>query len=134
MPKSKTKSTALSKFVAEIDRTTDDRVVVVGPMRWQPREDGGKRWYFIAAYKRRGKFYATSIDTPGYELPITPDDVPAAMFLIKPVTARDQSKRGLVSIKPLVIHDMDDEVAMAQICAVLWPSPRRSYGSRSKPT
>jgi hypothetical protein len=74
-----TKTMAISDFVKEIDHTSSDRLAVVGPMRWQPRDDGGRRRYFIVAYKRRGKFYSTGIDTPDYEPPTRLEDIPEAI-------------------------------------------------------
>jgi hypothetical protein len=33
---------------------------------------------------------------------------------------------ALVQRRPLVIHDMDDEIAMVRLCEMLWPGKRIS--------
>jgi hypothetical protein len=127
----RSKPKTLTEFVAEIERTSSDRVIVVGPMRWQPRDDGGKRWYFVTSYKRRGKFYSMVTDTPDYEPPVTLDDVPEMVrraadgsFLINPVSAREKFRTQLTTLRSFIVHDMDDEVAMARLCESLWPTER----------
>jgi hypothetical protein len=126
------KATVLDEFVFDIDRLSDDRVVVVvvGPMLWPPRNnnDEGKCWYFTIAYKRPGEFYSMRIDTPDYAPPITIGDVPDAqacghVLLLNFVSDRDQVIPALKAAK-LTVHDIKDEIAQARLCERLWPSER----------
>ena len=81
--------------------------VVVGPMCWQP-SDGttSKVWYFIIA---------TSEPKRGFRCDqIFGDEQDRAAVMMALATNH----------KPVVIHDMDDELAMVRLCEILWPGKR----------
>jgi hypothetical protein len=97
---------SLDEMVDAVRQTvTEDLQVVVGPALWQP-SDGkrAKTWYFIIATGGDG-FCC-------HRVAITGDNF------------RQRFLFALIQRKPLVIHDVDDELHMARLCAMLWPSPR----------
>jgi hypothetical protein len=120
------KAIALNDLVAEIDRLSDDRVVVIGPMRWQP--DDRRLWYFTISYMRRGEFCSIRMDTPGYVPPATIDNIPEVLREVcdNVILLNSVNDRGLV-IKALrtlgiTVHGMTDELAQARLCEWFWPS------------
>jgi hypothetical protein len=93
-------------------RDSNSRHVVVGPLVWPPAQgSGAERWYFTVA---------TSDAEQGFRC----DQV------LVPKAEREEMRRSvlveLMRRRPpaLVIHDMDDELAMARMCETLWPGER----------
>lgn len=87
----------------------NDIHVVVGPLMWQASDGvgGAKRWYFVVATSDERGFRCDMVNVDAQR--------------------REQMRMGvmaqLVQRRPLVIHDMGDEVEMARLCEVLWPGP-----------
>jgi hypothetical protein len=83
--------------------------VVIGPLTWQP-SDGvvAKRWYFVVA----------TSGTEGFRCDMTTVEAEHR------VEMRMQVMAEFVRRRPLVIHDVDDELEMARLCEMLWPGPR----------
>lgn len=90
-------------------RGSIDRVVVIGPLLCRPGVNG---WYFIVATAGKRGFRCDQICTG------TEDYQQASMDQAQIITLLVQKKKGLV------MHLMDDELAMAQLCETLWPSAR----------
>lgn len=80
-----------------------DHTLAIGPSVWQPSADGlSKRWYFVVGSgDASGEFHCDQI--------------------IGDATDRLSLLAALVAHKPLVIHDFDDELAMASFAEALWP-------------
>jgi hypothetical protein len=84
----------------------NDINVVIGPLRWQPSDGAsGKEWYFIVATSEKGR---------GFRCDAVFGDAEARTTLIA----------AFIPHRPLVIHDMADELDMARLCETLWPGER----------
>lgn len=95
-----------ARVVDYLLRDSDDQTVVVGPVVWQPSDGlSSRRWYFTVATSEAGRgFRCDSI-------------------------AGGEAERGCILAElarrgPLIVHLVDDELAMARLCAALWPGPR----------
>jgi hypothetical protein len=108
-------------------RGANSRHVVVGPLLWQSTDGtANKRWYFMLASSGEGRGFRCDMVT------VTPDErekMRASVIM------------ALIERRPLVIHDVGDEVTMARLCETLWPGPRitrlregveAEYASREK--
>ncbi len=79
--------------------------VVIGPVVWQ--ENRGKReWYFTLASGDPGFF--TLMVGFGEDAGLA-DQCRASAFV------------SFIRRKPIVVHDVDDELAMARLCEAIWP-------------
>jgi hypothetical protein len=96
--------------------------IVVGPCCFQPSDDAypqraaARRWYFCISTCGPDKQFRTdsvTIDDPSWGEGLDGAKATRAEFL-----------RMLVTRKPLVIHDVGDEVTMARLCERLWPGDR----------
>jgi hypothetical protein len=87
--------------------------IVVGPCCYQP-SDGrtARRWYFCISTCGPDKQFRTDSVTvdPSWGEGLDGAEAARASFL-----------RMLMTRKPLVIHDVGDEVTMARLCESLWP-------------
>jgi hypothetical protein len=108
--KQETWSGTARQIVDYVLRGSNDINVVVGPLLWQPSDgvSGAKRWYFIVA----------TSDERGWRCDMVNVEEDEREWMRMRVMA------ALVERRPLVIHDMGDEVEMARLCEVLWPGPR----------
>jgi hypothetical protein len=80
-----------------------DGNVVVGPIRWRPSYGTERIWRFFVATCKAGSFHIESVSM------LEPDegarrDIVAALLL-----------------RPAVVHDTDNELVMAHLCARRWP-------------
>lgn len=87
----------------------NDINVVIGPLSWRPTDGlSAKRWYFIICTSEEGRgFRCDEIIVPEAD-----------------ETYRTGIIAEFVKHRPLVLHDMDDELAMARLCEALWPGDR----------
>lgn len=81
--------------------------VVIGPIVWEP-SGSDRRWYFVVA-SGGGGFHAEQL---------VAETKPLAEVLRSALWA------ALVQRRPIVVHDMDDELEMARLCAAVWPCER----------
>ena len=98
------------------DLDVHHREVVISPVLWRPDDnDETKRIYYfiVAVCKKGGDVFNAKIDTLGDR-----SDGIAARSAV--MTEMMTSKRH----KPLLIHGVDDELAMVDLCCALWPSPQ----------
>lgn len=91
-------------------RNTDSAHVVVGPVLWQPSDGAaGKVWYFIVASSGMGRGFRCD------QVVVLAD-------------SRDWARSGVIAAlmqrAPLVVHSIDDELAMVRLCEMLWPGGR----------
>src|SRR3954471_14417684 len=79
--------------------------IVIGPVVWEPAP-AGRRWYFVVASSGGDGFRTDALvaDTR---------DLADAM--------RSALRLTLLQRRPIVVHDTDDELRMARLCAVIWP-------------
>ena len=81
--------------------------IVLGPIVWQPCDDGARFWYFVLATANAG---LCEVDQIGSRDRAVAEDMRIAVaFAVRP---------------PVVIHDFDDELEAARVCEMLWPSPK----------
>lgn len=86
--------------------------VGVGPIVWGINPTDGRHWYFVCAS-------ADADDTFHIDcIKIRDDDQELAN------QTRADLLLELVSRKPIVIHEFDNEPALAAFCAAMWPSER----------
>src|SRR6266568_4730545 len=79
--------------------------VVIGPVVWQ--ENQGKReWYFVLASGDPG-FFSVMVGF-GDEAQLA-EQCRASAFV------------SFIMQQPIVVHDVDDELAMARLCETIWP-------------
>jgi hypothetical protein len=78
-----------------------DGHVVVGPIRRRPSD--GTVWRFFVATCKAGRFHIEEVSM------LEPDE-----------GARRDIVEALL-LRPAVVHDTDNELVMAQICASRWP-------------
>jgi hypothetical protein len=102
---------AIELFVAHLLEGATDPHVVIGPTLWRPGpyDSCGRLWHFIAAVCGADGFRYDLLDA---------DDPDLAE------QARSLAMLALVDHRPRVVHDTSDELAMARLAEVLWPSPR----------
>ncbi len=132
----KSKGADIDGLVKLIMKGNDDIHVVVGPWSWLPadRGNGAKDWYFFVSVSKKGQWYSAKIDDPDYQPPGAGPTFwlprrcsrPRGVVQISRLDARSMLKAALVQQKPVVIHDFDDELAMAKFCENIWPGPRIS--------
>jgi hypothetical protein len=129
----KSKGTDIDGLVKLILKGNDDVNVVVGPMLWQPADqgNGAKDWYFFVSVSKKGQWYSLKIEDPDYEPPGAINETLAAMcdaiVEIRPLDARSMVLSALLRQKPIVVHDFEDhwsELAMTRFCETLWPGER----------
>lgn len=88
------------------------KVVVINPVVWElPPNSDTRKWYFVISC---GDIHYNDIlrfDACSEEAAV---ELRAALIL---TLARE---------RPVVIHDLDDELAAAKVCEVLWPDAK--YG------
>jgi hypothetical protein len=100
----------LTEAVDFVLRGTDDTNVVVSPVVWRPSTKSGREWYFVVAASEPGRgFRCDMFLGPNKETATSSRSALFAAFLEK---------------GPLVVHDMDDELAWARLCETLWPGER----------
>lgn len=87
-----------------------DTNVVVGPIVWELYGDM-RRWYFVAASADQKGFHTHQLAAQDESLC---EQLRAAFVL------------ALVEKRPIVIHDMADELQMARMCETIWPSAKTS--------
>jgi hypothetical protein len=90
--------------------------IIVGPCCYQPSDgSAAKRWYFCISTCGSDKQFRTDMVTvdPSWGIEQGGAEVARARFL-----------QTLITRKPLVIHDVGDEVTMARLCESLWPGER----------
>lgn len=98
----------LKPFMDHVD--PQEPHVVVGPVCWElPGGSDQRLWYFV-------------VIAGGENLWIT-------ALQGMPTSAIAEQARGVLMVqlatgKPIVIHDFDDELAMAKFCEAAWPSGR----------
>jgi hypothetical protein len=96
-----------------VDHCLDGAVdlhVVIGPPTWQPADNAeGRRWYLTIATSGPDGFRADQVICDDLE---TTERARLAIFA------------ELIARRPRVAHDVDDELAMARLCEVLWPGER----------
>ena len=82
---------------------------MVGPIVWEPDNDGGQRWYFVLASGAREGARLDCIKSPKMALV---EKFRAALY------------GALIAERPIVVHDFDDELEMARWVEATWPSPK----------
>jgi hypothetical protein len=86
-----------------------DPSVVLGPVVWETH-DRGRRWYFTTASSSHGR---ARLDRFAADERSTAEALRRGVYLAL-----------LTKHRPLVIHDVDTELRMAELAALLWPSPK----------
>lgn len=82
--------------------------VVIGPVVWEPIA-AGRQWYFVIA----------SGSPDGFRVDrLAADDKPLAE------RARAALLIEMMQRRPVVVHDMADELDMARWCAAIWPGQK----------
>jgi hypothetical protein len=88
---------------------SDDLNVVIGPTVHPPLGQDGPDYFMVATSEKKRGFRCDQISIgEGYDSE----------------TMRAGITMALVRRKPLVIHDVDDELYMARLCETLWPGER----------
>jgi hypothetical protein len=88
---------------------SDDINVVIGPVVLAPIGQDGPNYFTVATSERdRGFRYDQISIGEGYD----------------GATMRLGLAMALARHKPIVIHDVDDELYMARLCETLWPGER----------
>jgi hypothetical protein len=91
-------------------RDTNSPHIVIGPATWQPSDGtAGKRWYCTIAASEAGRGFRCD------QIVLSPDS---------PQDDRGRIIAAFIPHRPLVLHDMADELDMARLCEALWPGPR----------
>lgn len=105
---------AVERFVVHLLDAAISPHVVLGPLVWcpAPGESAGKLWYFIAAVCGPAGFRCQRLSADD-------EDLAAEARALTMMVMVDRVPRV-----PRVLHDMDDELAMAKLCEGLWPSDR----------
>jgi hypothetical protein len=96
----------LAEYV--LDKSNDSHVII-GPLVWHRDGDRPNMRYFIVETSEEGRGWR------GDKIEVPKDEA---------VELRTQFIAALVRQRPLVLHDMDDELAAAKLAATLWPGPR----------
>jgi hypothetical protein len=86
-----------------------DNNVVISPLVWHPRDDGGQKWGFSVA----------SAGAEGFR-----HDLLETRSRVEGEAAR--SAIIAAAKPPIVVHDMADELEAARLCEKLWPGERIS--------
>jgi hypothetical protein len=90
-------------------RNVNSPHIVIGPTTWQPSDGtASKRWYVTIAASEAGRGFRCD------QVVLSPDS---------PKDDRARIMAAFVAHRPLVIHDVDDELYMARLCETLWPGP-----------
>jgi hypothetical protein len=114
MPKVVEEARSVNDLITYLLKGMSDRQVVIGPLVWQPSDGtSAKRWYFVVA--TAGKDHHFRCD----EI-VVPDNGVEGNSMRRAVIG------ALTRHRPIVIHEMDDELHMARLCEVLWPGERIS--------
>jgi hypothetical protein len=88
----------------------DAPTVTIGPLVWgiEPGHDT-KHWYFIVgSADARGNFRTDQLKIEKDDKALA-EETRAALMLV------------FIERRPVVMHDFDDELAMARYCEALWP-------------
>jgi hypothetical protein len=88
--------------------------IIIGPLVWQPSNGiTARRWYFTLAR------FTAEFGFDLFEVEVDSDDL----------LARSALKLALIQLRqrPIILHDVDDELEMAKLCETLWPSERISH-------
>ena len=102
---------SVDSIVDYVLRGSNDINVVVGPKLWRPSDGNASRvYYFMVATSEKGRGFRCDQITLGDRM----EEGRTAFIL------------ALVQRKPLVIHDMPDELQMVRLCETLWPGERIS--------
>jgi len=88
--------------------TDEAPIVVIGPLVWRPGDDGKRLWYFIVA--SAGPDFRC--DQIGSSDEAFADECRWALIT------------DLAQRRPIVVHDMGDELQMAQWSEAIWPCPK----------
>jgi hypothetical protein len=100
----KARARTIDKVAKFVTRNINDRNVVVGPMLGRLSHDASRQIpYFTVATSGRKQHRDIRVDV---EHDGDREQLIAALKAIKP---------------PLIIHVMDDELAMFRLCEILWP-------------
>jgi hypothetical protein len=90
-------------------RNTDSPHVVIGPAVWQPSDGtASKRWYLTIAASETGRGFRCD------QIILAPDN---------PQADRARIIGAFITRGPLIVHSMEDELDMANLCEALWPGP-----------
>jgi hypothetical protein len=112
--RTKSKSTlrdSLDAIVDHVLRGSNDINVVVGPKLCRPSDGKTSRvFYFVVATSEKARGFRCDQITLGEGM----EEARAAFIL------------ALAQRKPIIIHDVGDELQMARLCETLWPGDRIS--------
>jgi hypothetical protein len=102
-------SASAARIAEYILRGVDSPHIVVGPAVWQPSDGtAGKRWYCTIAASEAGKGFRCD------QVVLSPDN---------PEADRASVIAAFYPHRPIIIHDMADELNMVKLCETLWPGP-----------
>jgi hypothetical protein len=105
--------TEIADAAAHVLRDVVERVVVVGPLVWQPGDGRfSKAWYFIVSTCGPNGFRADQVDLDGVNDAAEREQVRGRFML------------ALERSGSCVIHDIGDELDAARLCEQLWPGPK----------
>jgi hypothetical protein len=98
--RSATSPRAIAEFLVS---KAADNTLAFGPLVWQPSRNGLSkcRYFIVGSADECGEFHCDQI--------IGGEDDRLALLA------------ALVTLRPSVIHDFDDELQMARWCEALWP-------------
>jgi hypothetical protein len=98
-----------AQIAEHVLRNVNSPHIVIGPTTWQPSDGtAGKRWYVTIAASEAGRGFRCD------QVILSPDS---------PEEDRAGIMAAFVARRPIVIHDVDDELYMARLCETLWPGP-----------
>ena len=88
-----------------------DRTLLFGPVAWRPSDGtSAKQWYFVVVgCDRKGETY---------------HDVLHAECEADAVENRAGVMAALIEHRPCVMHDFDDELALARMAEAAWPGAK----------
>jgi hypothetical protein len=96
--------------------------VVVGPLRWRPDNNGSPDWYFVCASSGDRDGFFTITVRLGKE---QEEDLEAVFWISSNEVWRSAAIVELEKRRPpIIVHDMDDELAMARLWEEIWPGPK----------
>jgi len=97
---------SVDEMVDFVLRDSNDINVFVGPLVWRPGDGaGGRVWYFVVATSEKGR------------------GLRCDQLIVRGATDRPRFIAALLARKPIIVHDMADELVMAEWCEALWPGP-----------
>lgn len=100
----------VEQFVDEVLRGADPVPhILIGPVVWRlPENSDTRQWYLIVGSGCGADFWVVRIDCPDKALA---ERCRASLY------------PELIRRRPCVVHDCDDELAMACLAEAIWPSP-----------